>query len=150
MKIGILSDTHGKAAMMASAVRLLRGGGAEYVIHCGDVGEVRLLDHLTAGPAAFVLGNNDWEEQEYRSYAQSLGILFFGHFGELELDGKRLAVMHGDDFRLRQEGVIDEQKHDYLLLGHSHVRAGSSPRAGAQLVNPGALFRQPRRRPWRF
>src|ERR1700754_735549 len=59
--IGILSDTHGRADAMALAMQALRNGGAEFFIHCGDVGSEGVLDHLAGAPAAFVWGNTDWD-----------------------------------------------------------------------------------------
>src|SRR5689334_2841544 len=61
MLLGILSDTHDKADMIAAAVTLLQQQGAEFFIHCGDVGGEHILDSLTGLKAAFVWGNNDWD-----------------------------------------------------------------------------------------
>ena len=139
MLIGILSDTHGRGPIMAAAVDLLRRRGAEYLIHCGDVGGVDLLEHLVGGPAAFVLGNCDADEPAYRRHAQSLGVVFCGSMGDLELDGRRLAVMHGDDAPL-MERILASRQHDYLLHGHTHVRHDQHV-GRTRVINPGALFR---------
>ena len=139
MIVGILSDTHDRAGATAAAVELLRKGGAEFFIHCGDVGSEHILDDLAGLRAAFVWGNNDWDRLSLQRYAQDLGLICYGSFGELELGGKKFAVMHGDDVRLRQR-VLDEQRHDYLLQGHTHVR--SDQRVGrVRCINPGALHR---------
>ena len=37
MKIGVLSDTHGRLEITQSAMRLLRERGAELILHCGDI-----------------------------------------------------------------------------------------------------------------
>ena len=139
MIVGILSDTHDRTAAAAAAVELLRRRGAEYFIHCGDVGSERVLDQLAGLRAAFVWGNNDFDRMELQRYAEKLDIRCCGNFGELELNGKRFAVMHGDDFRLRQR-VLADQRHDYLLQGHTHVR--HDERVGrVRVINPGALHR---------
>ncbi|MGE5612463.1 MAG: metallophosphoesterase family protein [Bacillota bacterium] len=44
--IGILSDTHDNTAMTAAAVQLLKERGAEYFLHCGNVGSCLVLDYL--------------------------------------------------------------------------------------------------------
>jgi predicted phosphodiesterase len=68
-----------------------------------------------------------------------LEIQCFGAYGELEFDGKRIALMHGDDVRLKQR-VLAEQKHDYLIQGHTHIREDT--RIGrTRIINPGALHR---------
>jgi predicted phosphodiesterase len=57
----------------------------------------------------------------------------------LTLESKRIALIHGDDYRLKQK-ILAEQQFDYLLLGHSHVR--KDERIGkTRIVNPGALHR---------
>lgn len=139
MIVGILSDTHDRPRAMAAAVELLRKGGAEFFIHCGDVGSEHMLDYLAGLRAAFVWGNNDWDRLPLQRYAQDLGIACYGAFGELDLGGKKFAVMHGDDFALTKR-VLAEQRHDYLLQGHTHVR--SDKRVGrVRCINPGALHR---------
>ena len=139
MIIGLLSDTHDRVDAMAAGVRLLREAGAEHYLHCGDVGSELVLDHLAGLPAAFVFGNTDWDRMDLQRYAERLGIACYGNFGELELDGKRFALLHGDDARLRQR-LLAEQRFDYLLQGHTHVAADQ--RVGrTRIINPGALHR---------
>jgi putative phosphoesterase len=139
MLIGILSDTHDRADAMAAAIGLLRDRGAQFFIHCGDIGSERVIDHLVGLPSAFVFGNTDWDRAALARYAQSVGVACHGSFAELELGGKRVAVIHGDDFRLKQR-LLAEQNHDYLLQGHTHLRADE--RFGrTRLINPGALHR---------
>ena len=139
MIVGILSDTHGRADAMKAAVQLLTERGAQYLFHCGDVGSTAVLDHLAGLRAGFVWGNNDWEREELQSYARLLGVTCFGSLGEPELGGKKFAVMHGDDFHLRGR-LLKEQRHDYLLQGHTHVRRDE--RIGTvRCINPGALYR---------
>ncbi len=138
MLIGILSDTHGRADAMANAMRLLRSRGAEFYFHCGDIGSQAVLDELSGKPALAVWGNTD-PVQRLARYAQNIGVNVADPLGEVELAGKRFAVTHGDDYRIVQR-ILAEQRHDYLLLGHSHVRADQ--REGAvRVINPGALYR---------
>ena len=139
MLIGILSDTHDRVDAMAAAMKLLRDAGAEFFVHCGDVGSERVIDHLVGLPSAFVFGNTDWDRAALARYAESVGADCRGAFADLELGGKRFAVIHGDDFKLKQR-LLSEQQHDYLLQGHTHVRADQ--RVGkTRLINPGALHR---------
>jgi hypothetical protein len=139
MRIGILSDTHDRVSAMKAAIQLLRENGAEFYIHCGDVGSERVLDHLAGLQSAFVWGNNDWDRPHLDRYAAKLGIACHGNLAELELGGKRFAVIHGDDFRLKDR-ILSEQKHDYLLQGHTHIR--SDQKVGTiRCINPGALYR---------
>jgi putative phosphoesterase len=121
------------------AVRLLRERGAEFFVHCGDVCEPRLLDHLAGLASAYVWGNCDWDRMALRRYGEALAVPCYGNFGDLELGGKRIAVTHGDD-RVRMANVLHAQEHDYLLHGHTHVRRDE--RVGkVRVINPGALHR---------
>ena len=139
MLLGILSDTHDRYEIMGAAVRALRDRGAAFFIHCGDVCTPNLLDHLAGLPSAFVWGNCDWDRMTLRRYADSIGVPCYGPFADLELGGKRVAVLHGDD-RTRLEGVLAAQEHDYLFHGHTHVKRDE--RIGkTRVINPGALFR---------
>jgi putative phosphoesterase len=139
MKIGILSDSHDRSEATALAVRTLTANGAEFLIHCGDVGSETILDYLAGTPSAFVWGNNDFDRRGLQRYAEDLGIQCLGNVGELELGGKRLVVLHGDDERTKQR-LLAEQQFDYLLQGHTHVPADS--RVGkTRCINPGALHR---------
>ena len=139
MILGILSDTHGRVEAAAAAVAALKEAGIEHLLHCGDVGGEEVLDQLAGLPAAFVWGNTDWDRAPLQRYATELGVQCLGAFGDLELGGKHIAVTHGDDARAVRR-VVDGQRHDYLFLGHSHVKADS--RVGRlRIVNPGALHR---------
>ena len=139
MIVGILSDTHGRADAAHAGVAILRREGAEFLIHCGDVGEEDVLDALAGVPSAFVFGNNDWDRRGLERYAKDIGVTCLGAHGTLELGGKRFAVTHGDDFPLRRR-LLDAQEVDYLLQGHTHTP--EDKRHGRiRLINPGALHR---------
>jgi putative phosphoesterase len=139
MLIGILSDTHDRYEIMGDAVRALQARGARFFIHCGDVCTPHLLDHLAGLPSAFVWGNCDWDRLALQRYADSIAVPCYGMMASLDLGGKQVAVLHGDD-RQRMEAVLRAQKHDYLLHGHTHVRRDE--RVGkTRIINPGALFR---------
>ena len=139
MLVGILSDTHDRADAASAGIRLLKSRGAQYLIHCGDVGSERVLDHLAGLRAAFVFGNCDYDLRGLQRYAAGIGLTCLGAFGEIELDGKRFAVMHGDDFVLKRR-LLAEQRHDYLLQGHTH-HARDERVGRVRVINPGALHR---------
>jgi putative phosphoesterase len=139
MRIGILSDSHDKADAMKMALDVLRQHGAEFYIHCGDVGGEKVIDQLAGLPSAFVWGNTDWDRLPLQRYATSLGVNCYGSMADLELGGKRFAVIHGDDFALKKK-LLADQHYDYLLQGHTHLR--QDERIGrTRIINPGALYR---------
>jgi putative phosphoesterase len=137
MLIGILSDTHGDALAARAALTILQAHGATFFIHCGDIGTPAVLDLLTGLPCIAVLGNND--APSLIKYAKRLGIDCHAPLAEVTQGGKSIAIIHGDDIRLRRQ-LIQEQRHDYLFIGHTHSR--SDDRHGRiRVINPGALYR---------
>ena len=139
MIIGILSDTHDRIEPAMAGMHALQTGGAEYFIHCGDVGSPRIIDLFIGLRAALVWGNNDWDRNALTRYAEMLGVRVFQTDGQLELDGKHFAVTHGDNLHIVHQ-YIEQQQVDYLLLGHSHVKTDT--RSGRiRVINPGALHR---------
>jgi hypothetical protein len=137
--IGLLSDTHGRLATATAAVRILIANGAQHLLHAGDVGGEDIIQLLAGIPAAFVWGNNDFDRASEAAFATHLGVNCLDDFGEVELDGKKIALTHGDDNKLVRR-ILDEQKHDYLITGHTHIR--HDRRVGRiRCINPGALHR---------
>jgi uncharacterized protein len=137
--IGILSDTHDHADAMSAALQILADAGSTFYIHCGDIGSEFCIDLLAGLPCAFVFGNTDDDRAGLARYAQEIDVPCFGNYADLTLDGKRVAVTHGDDNKLKQR-LLSAQQHDYFLQGHTHVRADE--RIGrTRVINPGALQR---------
>jgi putative phosphoesterase len=137
--IGLLSDTHDRVKPAEAAVRMLRANGAEYLLHAGDVGGEQIIDLLAGAPAAFVWGNNDVRCTSLAAYAADVGVTCLDELGQLELDGKKIAITHGDHDKTVRK-ILEEQQHDYLITGHTHVR--HDRRVGrVRWINPGALHR---------
>ena len=142
MLLGIVSDTHGHAEFAREAVRLLESLEAEQVIHCGDIGSPEIVELFRAWPTHYVLGNVDSRSTALENAIESAAGTLHGRFGSLEIDGRRIAFLHGDDERLLSETIAAE-RYDLVCYGHTHV--AEQHRAGSTLVvNPGALYRAPR------
>lgn len=138
MRVGILSDTHDQRSRTAAAVQLLIREGAEVLIHCGDLTGPEIVHACGDLPGFFVFGNNDWDEEGLKRAMEDVGSTCLGHSGEVVLDGKRIAVNHGDvDHEMRR---IATRSPDYLLFGHSH-RPTDQRNGATRWINPGALHR---------
>lgn len=138
--LGVLSDTHDRVEAAAAGIAALRAAGAQFLIHCGDVGGERILDLLAGIPCALVWGNCDFDRASLTRHATELGLQCGGDFLELEFAGKKIAVTHGDDAKLIRRTTDVHAEFDYLFLGHSHIPA--IERMGRlRIVNPGALHR---------
>ena len=126
MRIGLISDTHGKLRPEVFDVF----AGVDLILHAGDVGPVDIITELEAiAPVHAVLGNTDsWE---LRSRAQDTV--------QLELEGKRIVLIHG-----HQLGVPNAERlraawpdADIIVYGHTH-RQRVDRVDGCLVVNPGA------------
>jgi uncharacterized protein len=138
MKLGILSDTHNNIANTRSALELFRDHGVERLIHCGDLIRPIMIEEFISWRVSFVFGNCDDERDEQRRNVRAL--LQDSTIGEQwieEINGMRLAAMHGDDSR-GLSALITGRAYDIVFRGHSHerldVRIGST-----RVINPGAL-----------
>lgn len=143
-RVGVLSDTHGRASIARQAVTLLMDRRVDALVHCGDIGtgeEGRaVLDALVeAVPCWFVWGNTDWDSVELEPYAASLGLHALGDGGFFDAEGCRIAVQHGH-LETLYASLRDSGENRYLMSGHSHVPHDERV-AGCRLLNPGALFR---------
>ncbi len=139
MKIAIVSDTHGRHATVEKALRLLDEHGIQLILHCGDIDDADTV-WLFPPNTRFVFGNCDrYELTALRQAMHGIGATCDEYLGTLELAGKRIAFLHGDD-----QDLLDDLEHsghfDYIFHGHTHV-AGERRRGPTRIINPGALHR---------
>jgi putative phosphoesterase len=138
MKLGILSDTHDQVERTSLAVSTLIRAGAEALVHCGDITCPAVVLECGGLPGYYVFGNNDFDHDELRRTILGVGGVCLGRGGTIELDGRRVAVTHGDSSR-EVRRLLDLHP-DYLLFGHSH-QAADERRGATRWINPGALHR---------
>jgi putative phosphoesterase len=140
--IGIVSDTHGHVEYARAAVRVLERFDLRQVIHCGDIGSPDVVRLFRGWPTHFVLGNVDGDARALRVAIEADGQRLHGRFGSLELAGRRIAFLHGDDSR-RLRDTIAGGEYDLVCYGHTHV-AEQHQEGKTLVVNPGALYRAER------
>lgn len=140
MRIGIVSDSHGKADRLRRAVELLVQREAEAIVHCGDVGSADCMAVLgQAGvPAYAVAGNMDRHIARLQAAAEESGV----HFSldtVLVLIGEQtyLAVTHGSDRSLIRALAADG-RYPYVCHGHTHATRDERVER-VRVINPGAL-----------
>ncbi len=138
MRIGILSDTHDQVHRTRTAVAKLMEGGAETLIHCGDLTIAEVAEECSVLPCYFVFGNCDHDRESLRAAMTRGGGVCLERGGLISLGGRRLAVTHGDsDQELRRLAALEP---DYLFSGHTHV-ASDVQKGPTRWINPGALHR---------
>ena len=142
MKLGIVSDSHGKTGRLRQAMSMLEDRGAEAVLHCGDLGDVADLEALVESPMRVyvVLGNTERHLQDLVESAGVMNVTLEPEVLEVDLeDGRVLVATHGNDEGILRE-LINEGRFAYLCHGHTHRRRDE--RVGkTRVINPGALYR---------
>lgn len=138
MQIGVVSDTHGHVGYTREAIRMLESLEVEAVLHCGDIGSPEIVELFSAWPTHFVFGNVD-RHREIGDAIRAAGQTCHDRFGRLELAGRRIAFLHGDDTALLNETTASG-KFDLVCHGHTHV-ARNIERGSTRVLNPGALYR---------
>jgi putative phosphoesterase len=141
MRIGILSDSHGRVDRIESALGLLESRGADLFLHLGDIGDVDAIDVMAGRNVRMVFGNCDWDEAGLRRRAEERGLVVDHPIGRIDIDGRTLAYTHGHRNELMQAAMADRVT--WLLHGHTHELRDECI-DGTRLINPGALQRATR------
>lgn len=139
MRLGIVSDSHGHVELTRPAIRMLESLEVDRVLHCGDIGSAEVVEMFVQWPTDFVFGNCDYNHADLRQAIAAAGLTCHDAFGELEIEGRRIALLHSDDRRKFDE-VCTNGQWDLVCYGHTHV--AKIDHVGETLVlNPGALYR---------
>lgn len=146
-RLGIVSDTHMPERLSALPPALFTVlAGCDLLLHAGDVGELWVLDRLSAiAPVIAVHGNDDTADaQRELPYQQLLTIagqrlfLYHSHYPALE---EERAARLDDSWAPKLARVAargQEAGASVVVFGHMHVPLAVR-QAGVLLVNPGAL-----------
>jgi putative phosphoesterase len=139
MRIGIVSDTHGNRLMVTRALAELRERGITTVLHCGDIDDPETVEMFRGFTMHFVFGNCDIDKGPLRAAMADIGATLHDHFGSVELEGVKLAFLHGDNTTLMRD-VERSGYYDFLFYGHTH-QAEEHHSGPTRVINPGALHR---------
>lgn len=141
MKIGIISDTHGRDKMVELALDIFRQNSVQTIVHCGDISSTCTIEILgTSGMTAYaVAGNVDHDIADLQAAAGAFGVIFSPHSLVVTVgDGKLLAVTHGNNPVLLQT-LISSDLYAYVCHGHTH-KAADYRQGQVRVINPGSLF----------
>jgi putative phosphoesterase len=126
VRIGLISDTHGK--LRAQVLELF--DGVHLILHAGDIGDQDIITELeTIAPVHAVHGNTDGWELSHR----------FAETVDLTVEGTRIIVAHGHRLGSPTPTLLRRAfpGADVIVYGHTHVPL--IDRAHRPLViNPGA------------
>jgi len=121
MKIGVISDTHDNREAIIKAVSIFNEEKVDLVLHAGDhiapftLKWYRELKVKMIG----VKGNLDAEYQLLKEKYKELGWKFYRHSATLNLQGKRIILLHGVDENIIN-GLIHSGVYDVVIRGHLH------------------------------
>jgi len=123
--------------MIDQAVAFFNKEDAELVLHAGDfispfsAERFVRLRCLVVG----VFGNNDGDHRNLTARFESFGAKVSEILAQVEIDKKKIAVLHGDRQELLQT-VIQSSVFDLVVSGHTH--AFEVKKVGGTIVmNPG-------------
>jgi uncharacterized protein len=126
MRIGLISDTHGRLRPEVFAAL----DGVDLILHAGDIGPADILDELEAiAPVHAVLGNTDMPGLRPRAHDEL----------ELELEGQRVVLLHGHALGAPTPEGLRAAYPDATIIvyGHTH-RPRVDILDGCLIINPGA------------
>lgn len=138
MRIAVLSDIHDHLEELRRALQAV--AGCEVLLFCGDLCApftLREMVQAFPGPIHTVLGNNDGDPLlMFKMTRESGRVTIHGDYAELELAGRRVAVVH---YPLLAEGLAALGSYDLVCHGHDH-RARLERRGKTLLLDPGDVM----------
>ena len=136
--IGAMSDTHDRLDAVDKAISFFNSQQVTDVLHAGDLVSpfvAPLFSRLKA-KLHFVWGNNEGDHDFIKVRFADIGVSPLGDFAELQLGGKRIALLHG----IRQEivdSLVESGHYDLVVRGHSHKAEVIEGKT--LVVNPGEV-----------
>ena len=127
MRLGIISDTHGKLRPEVFDVF----SEVDHILHAGDVGPADLITRLEAlASVTAVYGNTDGLDVRGR----------VPRVAEIELDGFLITVTHGDQFGSPNPQTLHREfpTAEIIVYGHTHKPLLELVDKTVTVMNPGS------------
>ena len=127
MKIGLISDTHGRIELTKEALQKLKEQNISHLIHAGDIGNVEILNMMRDLGVDYtaVFGNNDFYLREYQDRYP-----IFNEPHYFKLFGKKIKLMHIPYYLTPDSDII--------IYGHLHQFKAEFIK-GRLFINPGEI-----------
>ena len=144
MKIGVISDTHDNLKSIQKAFEIFKENNVGLTIHCGDwISPFTfrfIIEQIknTNIPLKGLLGNNPGDREKTEKVLSESNApleLFFDDAIELEIEGKKIAICHGDDPSILA-ALTTSEKYDAVFTGHSH-KVRNEKINNVLVLNPG-------------
>ncbi len=138
--IGIIADTHDNLPMVEKAVKKLNALKVELVLHAGDYVSPFVIPKFKALHAKLigVFGNNDGDHEFLKKrFSECANCEVRGRFAEVDADGFKIALLHGDEVELL-DALVNCGGFDAVVHGHSHA-VGAVKKGKTLVVNSGEV-----------
>jgi putative phosphoesterase len=140
MLIGVISDTHDNLPLVERAVKRLNDEKVNLVLHAGDYVAPFVIPKFKALNAKLigVFGNNDGDHELLKKrFSETINCEIRGRFAEIDADGFKIALLHGDETELL-EALVSCECFDAVVHGHVHS-LGVRKKGKTLVVNPGEV-----------
>lgn len=140
MLIGAISDTHDNLPQIEKAIKVLNDQKVSLVLHAGDyvAGFVIPKFKVLTCPLIGVFGNNDGDHELLKKrFSETSNCTIHGRFAQVNLDGYRVALLHGDEVELLN-ALVDSRHFNAIVHGHSHFK-GIQTSGRTLMINPGEV-----------
>lgn len=135
MLIGLVSDSHDHLPHIRKAVEIFNERKVQLVLHAGDFCSPFTVPPFEGLAMKGVFGNNDGDHYLLLQKFDAIGAEHLGTFGDLEVDGKRIALYHGTDAPIT--AALEQcGNYDVVISGHTHKRKNEIV-GNTLCVNPG-------------
>lgn len=137
MKIGLISDTHDRLPFIEKAIKKMNEEKVNLVLHAGDYSAPFAAPRFKPLKAKMigVFGNNDAERDLLRRNFEKIGVEIRGRFAEIQAEGLKIALLHGEDEELLNS-LLGTGSFDVIVYGHTH-RSEIQKKEGTLVINPG-------------
>jgi len=144
--VGIMSDTHDHLPLVDKAVKKFIDEKVDLVLHAGDYISPFVIPHfkLFKGKFIGVFGNNDGDHEVLKMRFAEFGLEIRGYFAEVNIDGLRIALLHGGDPggppgpSELLKSLISAECYDVIIHGHVHD-AKAYKKGKTLIINPGEV-----------
>jgi uncharacterized protein len=150
MKIAIISDIHNNQVNLKKVLDFCAKEKIETIICCGDLASQEMLDFLNdkfSGTIYYVFGNMDIDHLRGIEFADHIksdkasdhvikkykNSLIYENFGEIELDGKKIAFVHYPNVARE---LAATGKYAFVFYGHTHMPWMETIEK-CKIINPG-------------
>lgn len=139
MLVAVMSDAHDEEENLRRATQLAKQAGCARLLYLGDLvspGTLRALYAAWGGPMDLVAGNNDYPRSTYHEAVREMtDTRFYDEATELEINGRRIYIMHVPGYALRTAAM---NGYDAIFYGHTH-RPDLQRIERTLIANPGDL-----------